>query len=484
MQSTGTEFEHIKPPAAALQVTHDSKYIKQGEGRTAIRRILYKVPFDEFEENQLKLFDEHLKKLKIELPVWWNRQEALRWLYCQRFDLPKCTQTLQNFFAFLKDERYHKWNETIDQILKTGVIYTYGRDKQFRPILIVDVEKLMNAKFPMEDFIQALIYFTDVVKYNCFLPGHVETWTIIIETNNMSVWSLPIRHIQSIINVTQMNYPQYLNKMFILKPSFIISTSWSMIKGLLDPETATKIQFLKEDDMPNLLNFIPKDQLEQRFGGSLPNLQEFWPPTSTFHGQIVTNNNPFDPTVKFNVHNYVIKTPFEDEKGEASEINQIKIGSDDLYGTHRRNQKEQDPDEEESKIINVSHVDLDANPQQQTPQLQDSFQECRSNPKFSRAGSSFYSMQEELPFQKIRQQSRQESQSHFAKSPEMRPLLLPENNNTVSDMPSDPRRPIQLERHEPVQTRFCGFCKTTPTPDYMPDDVEGANHQGSTCNIF
>eukprot|EP01015_Nassula_variabilis_P025145 TRINITY_DN4875_c0_g1_i13.p1 TRINITY_DN4875_c0_g1~~TRINITY_DN4875_c0_g1_i13.p1 ORF type:complete len:138 (+),score=29.32 TRINITY_DN4875_c0_g1_i13:65-478(+) len=64
---------------------------------------------------------------------------------------------------------------------------------------------------------------------------------------------------------------------YILNPSFGLRTGWSIIKSMLDPETTEKIQFLKSSDFHVMLSHIPKNQLEQKWGGDVPDLQAFWP---------------------------------------------------------------------------------------------------------------------------------------------------------------------------------------------------------------
>jgi hypothetical protein len=72
-----------------IRVAH---YIRHGEGTKAVRKIFYKVPLDKFEEEKLKEFELAIKQDGTPLPQWWNRGEALRWCYSQRFEIPKCLQ--------------------------------------------------------------------------------------------------------------------------------------------------------------------------------------------------------------------------------------------------------------------------------------------------------------------------------------------------------------------------------------------------------
>ena len=44
----------------------------------------------------------------------------------------------------------------------------------------------------------------------------------------------------------------------------------------MDPETAGKISMLRKKDFHQLLEKIPEDQLEAKYGGKLPDPTVFW----------------------------------------------------------------------------------------------------------------------------------------------------------------------------------------------------------------
>ena len=45
---------------------------------------------------------------------------------------------------------------------------------------------------------------------------------------------------------------------------------------MIDPETATKISFLKKSNFKDLKKTIPETQLEEKLGGTLPNFIQYW----------------------------------------------------------------------------------------------------------------------------------------------------------------------------------------------------------------
>jgi len=59
----------------------------------------------------------------------------------------------------------------------------------------------------MDDFCDTLCALCSVLEEHCFVPGKVENWVIIIETNNVGMWSFPFK-VKTIPNET-FSYPNY-----------------------------------------------------------------------------------------------------------------------------------------------------------------------------------------------------------------------------------------------------------------------------------
>lgn len=58
-----------------------------------------------------------------------------------------------------------------------------GRDSHYRPIIVIDVEKILKAELSEEDLLSTQIYFFEYIMRNCLIPGQVENWVAIIDSN-------------------------------------------------------------------------------------------------------------------------------------------------------------------------------------------------------------------------------------------------------------------------------------------------------------
>lgn len=102
----------------------------------------------------------------------------------------------------------------------------------YRPIITLNVYKIDVKNTKIEDFVDALVFTLDLGKNHCFVPYHVENWHIIVETNDMGFWSFPFDILKKVLEITTSNYQSTLEKLYLMNPSFIMATSWNIIKGI------------------------------------------------------------------------------------------------------------------------------------------------------------------------------------------------------------------------------------------------------------
>jgi hypothetical protein len=221
------------------------------------------------------------QRTKITLPPWWTKQETLRWCFSSHFEFPKALDNAINHISWITNPEIHRLTPAGKQVIDAGIMYQYGRDSKFRPVVIINVFRIDPKKHAQDAFINALTYLLDTVRAHMFLPGFVENWIILLETQEMSLWDIPIGYIRAVISMTQAHFPSTMHKLYILNPSFILNASWSIVKAMIDPETSDKIAFVKKSKFSELQEFIPANQLEKRFGGLVPEITSYWPLVNT-----------------------------------------------------------------------------------------------------------------------------------------------------------------------------------------------------------
>jgi len=117
------------------------------------------------------------------------------------------------------------------------------------------------------------------------LPGKAETFFIIIDLQGCSMTTMPINALRKFLGAVQTNFRGRGFKTCILNANMMIRGSWNLIKACLDEFTAQKLSMIGSDYKVKLPTYIPAENLEERFGGKLPNKSNnFFPPDMSVVG--------------------------------------------------------------------------------------------------------------------------------------------------------------------------------------------------------
>nr|CAB3461945.1 unnamed protein product [Digitaria exilis] len=157
----------------------------------------------------------------------------------------------------------------------------HGVDRDGRPIYIeilgkVDPTKLLNVT-TVERFLKYHVQSLERLfaeKYPaCSVASkkHVDTITTILDVkgvNWMKVSKLAREVVLHINKIDGDNYPEILHRMFIVNAGSGFRLLWGALRGLIDPNTAEKIEVLGEAYQCRLLEQIDKSQLPDFLGGS------------------------------------------------------------------------------------------------------------------------------------------------------------------------------------------------------------------------
>ncbi|OEL33993.1 Phosphatidylinositol/phosphatidylcholine transfer protein SFH9 [Dichanthelium oligosanthes] len=157
----------------------------------------------------------------------------------------------------------------------------HGADRDGRPIYIeilgkVDPTKLLNVT-TVERFLKYHVQSLERLfaeKYPaCSVASnkHVDTITTILDVkgvNWMKVSKLAREVVLHINKIDGDNYPEILHRMFIVNAGSGFRLLWGALRGLIDPNTAEKIEVLGETYQCRLLEQIDESQLPDFLGGS------------------------------------------------------------------------------------------------------------------------------------------------------------------------------------------------------------------------
>lgn len=81
-------------------------------------------------------------------------------------------------------------------------------------------------------------------------PGKIESWNIVIDTQELGIARFPMQAFQNMIRTLQDNFPCLLEKLYVLKPSLSVNLNYqNQIESFISPLTQAKIFFLKHSEL-------------------------------------------------------------------------------------------------------------------------------------------------------------------------------------------------------------------------------------------
>ena len=66
-------------------------------------------------------------------------------------------------------------------------MYSYKRDKGARPIIVINVEKMITSGIDLNILVKMADYLLNYIKNNCLVPSKIENWTVIVDMNNVGL---------------------------------------------------------------------------------------------------------------------------------------------------------------------------------------------------------------------------------------------------------------------------------------------------------
>ena len=234
-----------------------------------------KTPYEKEKLEELNKYIKEKEKKKKDgnfLPDWWIESDSLRYLQSTNYDIKKA-------FSLIKEnlKSTEKARKIIDKrirfILNYGFIYMFGRDVHFRPIIVVEVKKsielLDKLGYTFEELSQSMLFFMNYIVNYILLPGQIENWILICDLKDVGISKLPqFKNILS--SLSKFRCRVFRN--YILNISSFIRAAASGFLSILGSNSAKKIIFIENNNLEIMQEFIRKDNLQRKHGGTAPDV--------------------------------------------------------------------------------------------------------------------------------------------------------------------------------------------------------------------
>jgi predicted CopG family antitoxin len=262
------EAYYYFPKGDEIIIHHEKKPEK------SLRRIFLGVPYLEIEEKWIMEFKSEIAAHpEIRLPEYWNDAINLRFVYATECNIKK---------SFERMVRYLQWHKNmfpmnispgdkIFKLLNLGFLYVYGRDHQFRPILVCQPYIIQKSEkdYNADEVIKASAFLFQYIVNNMLIPGQIENWIMILNFEGTSPLNIP-DSVKQLIKTLSENFLSRLYKCYVFGMSFLLNCLYKIICNFLEEITVQKITVLEKKNINRLFEIIRMDNIEKKFGGTAP----------------------------------------------------------------------------------------------------------------------------------------------------------------------------------------------------------------------
>ena len=146
---------------------------------------------------------------------------------------------------------------------------------------MVNVRRVVQSKIDIDTLLRMDYLILNWVCENMLVPGKVETWNIIQDSNGMGVTQMPIHIIKTMASKLSIYYAHRIEKSFAINVPYAMNTIWKIVKVFIDAETRKKIIIQRSGWEPLLAENISPENLEEKYGGILPDKESNFHPFLT-----------------------------------------------------------------------------------------------------------------------------------------------------------------------------------------------------------
>ncbi|KAL8098492.1 hypothetical protein AgCh_031310 [Apium graveolens] len=287
-----TDLRRRKSGSFKKAAANASSKIRNSFKRKGSRRSNSQLsfPIEDFrsaeEQRAVDSFRQALAKANLLAPRFDDYHMMLRFLKARKFNIEQTKSMWANMLQWRKDFGTDTILEDFEFSELNEVLQHYpqgyhGVDKGGRPIYIerlgkADLSKLMQVttleryvKYHVQEFEKTLC-----IKFPaCSIAAkkHIDSSLTIIDVQGLGFknFNSTAREVMENLKKIDSNYyPETLHRMFVVNAGPSFRSLWSIVKKILDPKTASKIQVLGNKYQNKLLEMIDASELPEFLGGS------------------------------------------------------------------------------------------------------------------------------------------------------------------------------------------------------------------------
>jgi len=264
--------EYLLPPELVLYEPKDKD--REMSGKRLIFQNTRLKP--EEQENLRKLHQAFEKEGDGEFPSY-VRVHALRILQQAKWKVEMAREII-NIHLNMRVNNLPLSDKQLSEDLRKGFMYWHGRDRSGRPCLVWKMDRMTG--FTKDRAVQTMLFTLEYAVRYALMPGRIENWNLIVDLENVG-----LKHTGSVQREISKACSTLLESVFcgrnfkthILHLPRLIR---SVVNSMIPEDKKEKVQFVAIDDLKSVMGKLYEpNQLEQKYGGTAPNLtpQEVYP---------------------------------------------------------------------------------------------------------------------------------------------------------------------------------------------------------------
>lgn len=137
---------------------------------------------------------------------------------------------------FIEGLKEFKFNENMARILRDGYVYIGGRDENYFPYIVANLQDLkIHDPAVRSDLMATIKFVVSVVKKYMMLPGYVEKYHFILNVEKIGVLDAK-KVFPDVLSIFGENNG-FAGFTFIVNPGWAFRAGWGMISALLPEGT-------------------------------------------------------------------------------------------------------------------------------------------------------------------------------------------------------------------------------------------------------
>ncbi|OMJ67361.1 hypothetical protein SteCoe_35492 [Stentor coeruleus] len=295
-------IESSKLPPETYNFNPPEDIILSPGKKIPLRNIFSHQNYSDQEKEKLSRLKEQITKAKLSLPPRYDDDELVRIIHGSGYKTRRALKDLKisiDAVAEMIPLDYKILFPKIYSLLNEGFLYIHGRDRYFRPLVVLDIPKIDLKKHTVQDYVDLTVFLMEFVIEYMLIPGKVENWINIVEMGRLGIRELPFKSLIKLLGTLQKIYKCRLAHSFVLNPPSSMYYMWTCLKPFIDKATQEKVLFENKTFCETMLQMCDLDQVEKRFGGNAPNIEEFWPPIFPYaHAKVNSDSEIHDQKSK------------------------------------------------------------------------------------------------------------------------------------------------------------------------------------------